>query len=136
MGSAEGQMKINKLPTLTWNFLKLNGTAVESGITLNGRGRSIIKNIPSGVIVGSGGCDSCDGCDPKVLNEIRDLGTGLGDEADAFFNNTCDKILTIHHKLFSPVTITSELRTIRREKVYMRLMSYSGIPIGSDYDIF
>ncbi len=98
MSMNENQMKINTIPSPTWNFLKINEAVINEDLTLNGRGKSLIKDIPSGLIVGNGSCDDCGGCDGSVLNDIRSMDTGLGKEADSFFDASCSGTLTIRTK--------------------------------------
>ncbi|MCR5650928.1 MAG: SufD family Fe-S cluster assembly protein [Lachnospiraceae bacterium] len=98
MESRQLQLKINPLPTLTWNFLKLNSAVIDETVTLNGRGKSTIQNIPRGVIVSSGSCEECGGCDISAIQDIRQMKTGLGAEADAFFEEVTDDMLHIRSK--------------------------------------
>ncbi len=104
MESRQLQMNINPLPTLTWNFLKLNGAEINESISINGRGKSNLQNIPSGVMVSNGSCDECNGCDMAALSDIRRMDTGLGKEADAFFDEVCDGMLHIRSKRNANVT--------------------------------
>ncbi|MBR1877269.1 MAG: SufD family Fe-S cluster assembly protein [Lachnospiraceae bacterium] len=132
-------MKLNKLPTLTWNFLKLNDAVLDEKITLNGRGKSVIRNIPNGVIVGNGGCDSCGICDPSTLEDIRKLKTGLGDEADSFFEGVCDGSLTIRAKrdikVEEPLCINYELADGDKNAVKQEIIAEEGssITVIMDY---
>ncbi len=92
-------LKINCLPTLTWNFLKLNRAEVNESVVLNGRGQSIIQNIPNGVIVGNtDNCGDCNGCDRDGSEKIKDIATGMGEEADRFFSEVCDGTLMVRAK--------------------------------------
>lgn len=100
-------LKLNELSAPTWNYLKLNAAGFNDTVELNGRGECIIHNIPAGVIIGSEGCDSCGRAVVKPASELKSLAekvkgdifksmkTGMGPEADAFFNNNCNEALSI-----------------------------------------
>ncbi|HAG69854.1 MAG TPA: hypothetical protein DCL38_07770 [Lachnospiraceae bacterium] len=100
------ELILNSLPTLTWNSLKLNSTVFKDSIDLNGRGECIIHNIPSGVIIGSEGCDGCErgrdaveaisGAQPRLKPSLfKEMKTGMGPEAKNFFNKYCHETLSI-----------------------------------------
>ncbi|MBR5377229.1 MAG: SufD family Fe-S cluster assembly protein [Lachnospiraceae bacterium] len=91
-------MKINPVASPTWNFLKLNGADINESITLNGRGKSIIQNIPAKVMVSSGSCEECGECEAASFDDLRRMNTGLGKEADAFFEEACGDVLHIRSK--------------------------------------
>ncbi|MCR5108653.1 MAG: SufD family Fe-S cluster assembly protein [Lachnospiraceae bacterium] len=93
------EMTVNKLPTLTWNFLKINDIKVKEDIELNGRGQITIRNIPDGVIIGNAGCEDCGGCAvSKIMETTNSITNGMGPEAKEFFDSVCDKSLVIRAK--------------------------------------
>ncbi len=98
MGTEKLAMKVNVLPTLTWNFLHINHAEINEEVQINGRGSQIIQNIPNGVIVGSAGCDGCRGCGICRNEDIRTIQTGMGSEAAAFFDKTDPDTLVIRAK--------------------------------------
>ncbi len=103
----EFDLKLNKMSTLTWNYLKLNQTEFKESIDLNGRGECIIHNIPAGVIIGNEGCDSCARTVSRPATELKTLAekaksdtinrlkTGMGEDAVDFFNRHCNEALSI-----------------------------------------
>ncbi|MBO4374791.1 MAG: SufD family Fe-S cluster assembly protein [Lachnospiraceae bacterium] len=98
------KVNINPMPTLTWNFLKLNGADVNETIDFNGRGKSTLHNIPSKVVVSSGSCEECGECDTAFYEDIHRMDTGLGKEADGFFEENCDGILHVRSKKNARIT--------------------------------
>ncbi|MBO6148848.1 MAG: SufD family Fe-S cluster assembly protein [Lachnospiraceae bacterium] len=65
---------LNPLPTLTWNFLKLNQVDVDWDIDLNRRGDMIIQNIPRGVSVKMNGgiLDNVSGAAGSLTTELME----------------------------------------------------------------
>ncbi|MBQ7565168.1 MAG: SufD family Fe-S cluster assembly protein [Lachnospiraceae bacterium] len=71
-GEKELNLRVNRLPSITWNKLQINDAEVRQTIDLNGRGECIIHNIPAGVIIGSENCDSCSlGEDKRPFLPVR-----------------------------------------------------------------
>ncbi|MCR4922638.1 MAG: SufD family Fe-S cluster assembly protein [Lachnospiraceae bacterium] len=97
-GKGLTKLHVNSLPTLTWNFLKINDAKVEERIDLNGRCQSLIHNIPNGIIIGNAGCEGCSGCDNVNGFDIRSINGGMGREAGDFFDKACEDSLVIRAK--------------------------------------
>ena len=110
MESRQLKMKLNPIASPTWNFLKLNDAPIDETVSLNGRGKSIIQNIPPKVMVSSGSCEECGECEAATYDDLRQMNTGLGQEADAFFDEVCDDVLHIrarkNAKVSEPVCIS------------------------------
>ena len=91
-------MRLNSLPTMTWNFLRLNDIEAAgpvspfdvSGIEVD------IKNIPEGVEVSSTG------------RREKDIPGGMGKEAEAFFEENTTKDLYI--RVLKGTLVNSPLR--------------------------
>ena len=104
-------MQVNKLPTLTWNFLKLNYVEAEepeSGFDSEGI-KVDIKNIPEGVeITGS-------------YPSGRGIPGGMGEEAESLFQAAAAKSLTIRVlkgvKVSAPLRVDFEYSGVRRGAV-------------------
>ena len=73
-------------------------------VKLNGRGKSIIPNIPPKVMVSSGSCSECGECEAATYDDLRQMNTGLGSEADSFFDEVCDDVLHIRSRKNAKVT--------------------------------
>ncbi|MCR4739438.1 MAG: SufD family Fe-S cluster assembly protein [Lachnospiraceae bacterium] len=97
-------MKVNNLSTGTWNFLRINEAEINETIELNGRGTSVIHNIPNGVIIGNSGCEECGGCDAAENLDMKSIKTGMGTEAAAFFDEACEDTLVIRSKKNAKIT--------------------------------
>ncbi len=107
MNTKELDLKLNKLPTLTWNYLGLNEVSFNESVDLNGRGECIIHNIPAGVVIGSEGCVACmrgkeavksiSGVFPRNIERsvFDDMKTGMGKETGDFFTANCNEALSI-----------------------------------------
>lgn len=104
MESRQLKMNINPVASPTWNFLRLNDASIDETVRLNGRGKSIIQNIPSKVMVSSGSCKECGECEAAAYDDLRQMKTGLGGEADAFFEEACDDVLHIRSRKNAQVT--------------------------------
>ena len=98
MNTTDIDMKVNQLPSLTWNFLNINNADVRQKVQLNRRASKIIQNIPNGVIVGNSGCEGCDKCNICEGRNIKDVKTGMGMEADKFFESNKPDTLVIRAK--------------------------------------
>lgn len=111
-GEKELNLRVNRLPSITWNKLQINDAEVRQTIDLNGRGECIIHNIPAGVIIGSENCDNCSlGEDRRPFLSVRAglpkekegnsvpdsviIKTGMGEEAEKFFDGNCNEALSI-----------------------------------------
>lgn len=79
-------MKVNSLPTLTWNFLKLNYAHIETASDIGGSFEVDIKNNPDALEVTE---------DTGLHSDIKG---GMGAEADSFFNAVGCKCLYIKAK--------------------------------------
>ena len=65
-------MKINQLPSKTWNWLKMNETAI-SGITVSGA-HEIKAEIPAGI--------SKTNCPAGLPDQFREIAGGMGPDMD------------------------------------------------------
>ena len=65
-------MKINQLPSKTWNWLKMNETAI-SGITVSGA-HEIKAEIPAGI--------SKTNCPAGLPDQFREVAGGMGPDMD------------------------------------------------------
>ena len=64
----------NPLPTLTWNFLDLNGVGIDETVKLNNRGDLVIQDLPNGVTVEKDGSlldDVQGGVGPEMENLMK-----------------------------------------------------------------
>ncbi len=107
MGNTDVKLKLNKLPALTWNFLKLNEASFGESVDLNGRGECIIRGIPAGIVIGSEGCIACgrgkeavrsiSGIFPQNIERsvFDGMKTGMGEEVSDFINKNCNEALSI-----------------------------------------
>ena len=105
-------MRINKVKSPTWNFLKINDTCYDEKITLNGSGRAVVEKIPAGVIIGNESCEGCNGCDIADTGSVRAVKCGMGEEADAFFLKASKESLMIRAKAGRRITEPVNIRYI------------------------
>lgn len=89
-------MRVNRLPSLTWNSLKINDAVIEDNITLNDSGKAVVEKIPAGAMIGNESCSDCGGCDLKDRMDIKSIKCGMGEEADAFFAKASRDVLMVH----------------------------------------
>lgn len=130
MGNEMTKMKVNCLPTLTWNALHINNAEVDGNITLNRRASKIIQNIPNGIVVGNAGCEGCDSCDICETKNLKDIKTGMGAEADKFFVSNNPDTLVIRAKrgreISEPLCLDYILRDGDRDAVRQEIIAEEG----------
>ncbi len=79
-------MSINQLPTLTWNFLKLNSVNIDEEVAINNRGNLNVEDIPSGMTVERDG---------NLLSEVK---TGMGPALDEMMNERKIETLVVRSR--------------------------------------
>ncbi|MCR5788479.1 MAG: SufD family Fe-S cluster assembly protein [Lachnospiraceae bacterium] len=134
MGAKEAksdfELKLNCLPTLTWNQLRLNRTDFSRTLDLNGRGGCLIHHIPAGVIVGSSSCQYCPGCRATEEEKLDAIQTGMGKEAGRFFAENSHDTLFIRAKCGNhqekPLRLNYELRNGDGYVVRQRIIAEEG----------
>lgn len=130
MGNEMTKMKINCLPTLTWNSLHINNAEVDGNITLNRRASKIIQNIPNGVVVGNAGCGGCESCGICETKQLKDVKTGMGKEADSFFESVNADTLVIRAKrgmeVAEPLCLDYIMRDGDRDAVRQEIIAEEG----------
>ena len=103
-------MRVNGLPALTWNALKINDAVIEDKISLNDSGKAIVEKIPAGAMIGNESCSDCGGCDLKDRTDIKSIKCGMGEEADAFFTKASRDVLMVHARAGRQVTDPVNIR--------------------------
>ncbi|MCR5526954.1 MAG: SufD family Fe-S cluster assembly protein [Lachnospiraceae bacterium] len=79
-------MTINQLPTLTWNFLKLNSVNIDEEVALNNRGNLNVEDIPAGMTVERDG---------KLLANVK---TGMGPALDEMMDERNVETLVVRSR--------------------------------------
>ena len=130
MGDTAEKIKVNCLPTLTWNSLHINYAEADGAIKLNRRASKIIQNIPNGVIVGNAGCAGCGNCEICDSRQLKDIRTGMGEEADRFFDSVNPDTLVIRAKrgmeITEPLCLDYILRGFDRDAVRQEIVAEEG----------
>ncbi len=122
---------LNKIPSYTWNWLKMNSTKVEFSSDLKGTIKPSISKIPEGVTFEENG--------KRTAMSLPSLTTGMGSELDIFLQEqeTTPSILTIDRgkKITTPIIFHFDFKT-KTASVYehvIRALDNSDITVIMDF---